>query len=88
MIRFIALVLVCLMLTGCSTVYSGFTSIRVKAKKFTAKCGPFNAFSGEDVDANFNRKMTMTGDKNRKIAPDPDIKMSDAGEDNTFEVVK
>ena len=76
------------MLTSCSTIYEGFTSIRIKAKSFTARCGPLNAFSGENVDAMFVRDMSLTSDKKRKLKKHPTIKVENEGDNTKFEVTK
>jgi len=77
-----------LMLSSCASTYQGATNLRIKADEFKGNFGPLNSASGKNLDLILVRDCTVTGDKDRKIKPSPDTKMTSSGSDSTFEVVK
>lgn len=72
---------------SCATIYEGFTVIRIKAKEFKGQAGPFHNFEGKGVDASIIRKMSLTGSEERSLEDNPDVKMSAAGDNSTFDII-
>ena len=84
--KLLLVILCCMMLTGCASVYKGFTVIRIKAGEFKGNMGPLNSIEGKDIDMVLAREMTLTADENRDVFTTPDISMSADKGSTTFDI--